>query len=77
MLGPLPRLYRIIVSVIALAVFVAGGAWAAFALPYPLLTGVGASVGLAVGALCAFFLLHQSHRVHAARSGHLRRTVWH
>jgi len=59
MLGPLPRLYRVIVSAVALVVFVAGGAWAAYMLPYPILLSAGAGVGLAVGGLCTFFLLHE------------------
>ena len=61
MLGPLPRLYRVIVSVIALAVFVAGGVWAAIMMPFAILVSVGASSGLAIGGLCAFFLLHEFH----------------
>ena len=61
MLGPLPRMYRIIVSIVALVVFVAGGAWAAYVLPYPFLLSVGAGVGLAIGGLCTFFLLHEFH----------------
>jgi hypothetical protein len=60
-LGPLPKLYRIVVSVVALLLFVSGGAWAAFMLPYPILVSAGASVGLAVGALIAYLLLHESH----------------
>ncbi|HEX6248002.1 MAG TPA: hypothetical protein VFZ64_09055 [Nocardioidaceae bacterium] len=56
MLGPLPKLYRIVVGVVALLVFVGGGAWAAFVLPYPFLISAGASVGLAIGALVAFWL---------------------
>ncbi len=75
MLGPLPQLYRVAVGVAALAVFVAGGAWAAFVLPYPILVSVGASVGLAIGALCAFLLLHESSRspqATPARRPHLR-----
>jgi Na+/H+ antiporter NhaC len=58
-LGPLPRLYRAIVAAAAVVVFVTGGAWAAFVLPYPILISVGASVGLAAGAICAYLLLHQ------------------
>ena len=73
MLGPLPRLYRVIVSVVAIAVFAAGGAWAAYALPYPFLLSVGAGVGLALGGLCTFFLLHEFHSAHSARTSHLRR----
>lgn len=77
MLGPLPRLYRIIVSVIALAVFVAAGAWAAYTFPYPRLVSVGASIGLAVGAMCAFFLLHQTHGSHSTQTSRARRTHFH
>lgn len=61
MLGPLPRLYRVGVSLAALVVFVAGGAWAAFVLPIPLLVSAGASVGLALGVVCAYLLLHEPH----------------
>ncbi len=61
MLGPLPKLYRVVVSVAALLLFVAGGAWAAFMLPYPILISAGASFGLALGAVCAYLLLHQSN----------------
>lgn len=65
MLGPLPKLYRVVVSVVALLLFVAGGAWTALMLPYPILVSAGASVGLAVGALMAYLLLHETH--HAPR----------
>lgn len=58
MLGPLPRLYRVIVSLAALLVFVGGGAWAAFMLPYPTLVSSGASLGLAVGAIITYLLVH-------------------
>jgi Na+/H+ antiporter NhaC len=71
-LGPLPTLYRVVVTLAALLVFAAGGAWAAFVIPYPLLITVGASIGLAVGAVCAYLLVHPSahpgdarrHRLH-------------
>lgn len=61
MLGPLPKLYRVVVSLVAILLFVGGGAWAAFMLPYPILVSAGASVGLGIGAVCAYLLLHQSH----------------
>lgn len=76
-LGPLPRLYRIIVSFIALAVFVAAGAWAAYALPYPLVLSVGAGSGLAIGGLCVFLLLHQFHSAHSPQASRARRTPFH
>ena len=59
MLGPLPRMYRVVVVVTAVTICAAGGAWAAFMLPYPILISIGASLGLALGALCAFLLVHQ------------------
>jgi CBS-domain-containing membrane protein len=57
-LGPLPKIYRVLVSVAALLVFVGVGAWAAYLLPYDVLVSVGASVGLALGAITAYLLLH-------------------
>lgn len=77
MLGPLPQVYRFIVSVIALAVFVAGGAWAAFMLPFPILVSVGASSGLAIGAICVFLLLHDFHHVPMPQTSRARRTRFH
>lgn len=76
MLGPLPRMYRFIVSVIALAVCMAGGVWAAYVVPYPILLSAGAGVGLALGGLATFFLLHQPAR---SRVGgvHAHRPTWH
>ncbi|GAB2753556.1 hypothetical protein [Nocardioides pakistanensis] len=58
MLGPLPKFYRVIVSAVALTVFIGAGAWAAFMLPYPVLVGAGASVGLVVGAVITYLLVH-------------------
>lgn len=70
MLGPLPKLYRLIVLLAALVVFVAAGAWAAFMLPYPILLSAGAGVGLAVGALCAYLLLHDTRHGPASQHRH-------
>ncbi len=61
MLGPLPKFYRVVVALAAVLLFVGGGAWAAFMLPYPILISAGASVGLGLGAVCAYLLVHQSH----------------
>lgn len=58
MLGPLPKLYRILVALTALLVCAVGGAWAAFMLPYPILLSAGASVGLAMGAGITYLLVH-------------------
>jgi hypothetical protein len=73
-LGPLPRLYRIIVSVVAIVVFAAGGVWAAYTLPYPFVLSVGAGIGLAVGGLCTFVLLHDFHSAQTAEPSRVRRT---
>jgi hypothetical protein len=70
-LGPLPKLHRTVVTLAAVVVFVAVGAWAAFMLPYQELVSVGASVGLGVGAICAYLLVHQSHASPQPR--HVRR----
>jgi hypothetical protein len=70
-LGPLPKLYRVIVSVATLVVFVAVGVWAAFRLPYPQLVSVGASVGLGLGVVCAYLLVHQWHA--SVQPRHVRR----
>jgi len=60
-LGPLPKFYRVVVALAAVLLFVGGGAWAAFMLPYPILVSAGASVGLGIGAVCAYLLVHQFH----------------
>lgn len=70
MLGPLPKLYRVTVSTVVLLVFVAGGTWAAFMIPHPILLSAGASVGLGVGAVAAYLLIHQSRT--AAQPQHAR-----
>lgn len=75
MLGPLPRLYQVLVAAVAVALFVGAGIWAAVMLPYPTLVSVGASIGLVVGAVCAFLLVHESRRAtesSSPRRPHLR-----
>jgi hypothetical protein len=57
-LGPLPRIYRIVVTVTALLLFVGAGGWAAYTVPYPILVSAGAGVGLAVGGVVSYLLLH-------------------
>lgn len=60
MLGPLPKFYRVAVCAVALLLFVGAGAWVALVLPQPILVSAGAGVGLALGATCAYLLLHDS-----------------
>ncbi len=71
MLGPLPRLHRWIVCVLALVTCIGVGAWLAFTLPIPVLAGSGAAVGAALGVVVVLLLLHddESH----ARGTHARR----
>ena len=69
MLGPLPFLYRVIVAVVALLVFVGFGVWLADVLPVQQLTGAGAGIGTAIGILVVALLLHGSPSETAQRSG--------
>jgi hypothetical protein len=74
-LGPLPTLYRLLVSVSVVAVFVGAGTWIAFVLPPSVLVSYGVSAGLVVGGVCAFLLVRDSHHVaapHRVRRPHRR-----
>lgn len=71
-LGPLPKMYRVVVSITALLLFVAVGAWATFMLPYPELVAVGASVGLGIGAVIAYLLVHATPQPRHVRRRHHR-----
>lgn len=59
MLGPLPPLYRIVVSVLALLAFVGVGAWLAFTLPVEAIPPAGAMVGAMLGAAVVLAMLHE------------------
>ena len=59
MLGPLPPLYRLIVSVLALLAFVGVGAWLAFTLPVAVIAPTGAMIGAVLGALVVLGMLHE------------------
>jgi len=61
-LGPLPPMYRIVVAVAAVCVFVALGAWAAAMLPVRLVAGVGAATGAGLGLVAMYLLLRESGR---------------
>jgi hypothetical protein len=65
MLGPLPPLYRLLVALAALAVFVGVGAWVTFTIAGPtVLTSTGASIGAGIGAIVALLLLHDFSHPH-------------
>jgi hypothetical protein len=67
-LGPLPPLYRLIVSVLALLAFVGVGAWLAFTLPIAVVAPTGAMIGAMLGALVVLGMLHED----APRPSHAR-----
>lgn len=62
MLGPLPTLYRVVVSVCALAAFVGFGAWLTHTLPGPFLALAGAGMGAGIGVVVVLALLHDSEQ---------------
>ena len=63
MLGPLPPLHRLLVSVLALVACVGVGAWLAFTLPIPLVAPTGAAIGAVLGGGVVALLLHDGrHR---------------
>jgi hypothetical protein len=57
-LGPLPTLYRVVVSTCALLGCVGLGAWLAFTLPVPLLASAGAGIGAGIGVVVMLLLTH-------------------
>ncbi|MGZ4437167.1 MAG: hypothetical protein ACXVYY_20240 [Oryzihumus sp.] len=61
MLGPLPTKYRLVVTLCALVAFMGLGAWVAYTLDLPVVVGVGAEIGAALGAIAAAVLVHQPH----------------
>lgn len=71
MLGPLPPLYRVVVSVVVIGLFVALGAWSAFMLPIEVVAGLGVAAGAAVGGLAIYVLMHD-FQSQPARSRHRR-----
>lgn len=77
MLGPLPAIYRMIVAVCAVLVFIGLGAWLAFTLPIPLQAPVGAGIGAGMGMVAVLGILYDfqdAHSVaHRARARAYRR----
>lgn len=68
MLGPLPKVYRVLVCVIGIALFVGLGAWAATFLRLPDVAMVGASIGAGLGVVAVFVMLHDFHLDDGRRS---------
>jgi hypothetical protein len=72
MLGPLPRLHRLLLVTIALAFCIGAGAWLAIWTPIPLVATAGATAGALVGVLVAYLLAHDFSD-HDPRPVHIRR----
>lgn len=76
MLGPLPTLYRVIVSAFAFLAFVGLGVWLAWLMPESALASAGTSLGAGLGIVVVLLLLHDARdrgdhgraRVRAPRS---------
>lgn len=69
-LGPLPRLHRLLLTATVLVVGIASGAWIALFTPLPVAVTAGAMVGAVAGLLLGYLLVHdfsqptRSLRVH-------------
>jgi len=67
-LGPLPPLYRVIVSLCTLLSFAGLGAWISYLMPETRLAEIGTGIGLGLGVVVVLLLVHDSthgggHRV--------------
>lgn len=72
MLGPLPRLHQVAVVATALAVFVGLGVWAGVLESVPVLVTGGATLGVLVGAVTAWLLVHEPHGARSRPDAHPR-----
>jgi hypothetical protein len=70
-LGPLPPIYRIIVSTCVLVAFVGVGAWLTYTLPGPFLAPAGAGIGAGIGMVVVLLVLHDFH-ARAERGRHVQ-----
>jgi hypothetical protein len=59
-LGPLPPIYRIIVSACTLLLFAGLGAWISYLMPETQLAEIGTGIGLGLGAIAVLLLVHDS-----------------
>jgi xanthine/uracil permease len=57
-LGPLPRLHRLLLIATVLVVGIASGAWIALFTPLPVAATAGAAVGAVAGLLLGYLLVH-------------------
>jgi hypothetical protein len=69
-LGPLPPLHRVLVSLLVLVACAGVGAWLAYTLPIPLVAPTGAAIGAVLGGGVVALLLHDGrHRPAAPARG--------
>lgn len=71
MFGPLPRLHKVLVVTVALAVGLIAGFWFVHSTPLPALVAAGIGWGVLTGVLLAYLLLHDFH--HRPRPVRVRR----
>lgn len=67
MLGPLPTIYRVLVTVSAVLAFMGLGAWLSYMLPGPFLAPAGAGIGAGIGVVAVLLLLHDFEHQHQER----------
>lgn len=72
MLGPLPRLHRLVIIAIALAASVAFGVWLGLEPHLPVLVSSGAGLGVLLGAGMAWLLVHEHHESSRPHAIHVR-----
>ena len=70
-LGPLPRLHRLLLITTVLVVGVASGAWVALFTPLPVAVTAGIALGAVAGLLLAYLLVHDFSQ--PARPVHVHR----
>ena len=70
MLGPLPPIYRVVVSVCTLLSFAGLGAWISYLMPDKELAEIGTGIGLGLGVVAVLLLLHDSTNGRGHRARH-------
>jgi hypothetical protein len=73
-LGPLPPIYRVIVSVCTLLSFAGLGAWISYLLPDTQVAEIGTGIGLGLGVVAVLLLVHDSTNERGRRAAVRHRT---
>jgi xanthine/uracil permease len=72
-LGPLPRLYSLLILASLLGIGIGLGAWIGFHDEAPVVITTGIAIGVALAALTSWVLLHDFRHRSGARSSEARR----